>query len=76
MTARELLVHEAGQGLVLEEGIVALITDSESIELEFGGESSSNLNFIDLGGNAVLPGCVDCHTHLLWAGDRSNEMLL
>jgi imidazolonepropionase len=76
MTDRELLVHEAGKGLVLEEGIVALITDSESIESEFGGDSSSNLNFIDLGGNAVLPGFVDCHTHLLWAGDRSNEMRL
>ena len=76
MTDRESLVHEAGKGLVLEEGIVALITDSESIESEFGVDSSSNLNFIDLGGNAVLPGFVDCHTHLLWAGNRCSEMRL
>lgn len=28
---------------------------------------------IDAGGNAVLPGLVDCHTHLVFAGDRSAE---
>lgn len=27
----------------------------------------------DLGGRAVLPGWVDCHTHLIFAGDRSPE---
>lgn len=27
----------------------------------------------DLGGRAVLPGWVDCHTHLVFAGDRSAE---
>ncbi len=28
---------------------------------------------IDAGGRAVLPGLVDCHTHLVWAGDRADE---
>ena len=28
---------------------------------------------IDADGNAVLPGLVDCHTHLVFAGDRSDE---
>jgi imidazolonepropionase len=28
---------------------------------------------IDAGGGAVLPGFVDCHTHLVFAGDRSEE---
>lgn len=27
----------------------------------------------DAGGNAVIPGLVDCHTHLVFAGDRSEE---
>ncbi|GAA2753186.1 imidazolonepropionase [Amnibacterium kyonggiense] len=27
----------------------------------------------DLGGRAVLPGWVDCHTHLVFAGDRAAE---
>lgn len=29
----------------------------------------------DLGGRAVLPGWVDCHTHLVFAGDRSAEFV-
>ena len=28
---------------------------------------------VDAGGAAVLPGFVDCHTHLVFAGDRSEE---
>ena len=27
-------------------------------------------------GNAIIPGFVDSHTHLIWSGDRSNEMAL
>lgn len=37
----------------------------------FGGESRAE--FIDLGGRTVLPGFVECHTHLVFAGDRSAE---
>lgn len=28
---------------------------------------------IDVRGRAVLPGLSDCHTHLVWAGDRADE---
>lgn len=29
--------------------------------------------YLDLGGRAVLPGLVDAHTHLVWAGSRVDE---
>jgi imidazolonepropionase len=31
---------------------------------------------LDAGGRAVLPGLVDCHTHLVFAGDRRDEFAL
>jgi imidazolonepropionase len=34
-----------------------------------GGEARR----VDLGGRAVVPGLVDPHTHLLWAGDRLDD---
>ena len=29
---------------------------------------------VDLKGRAVIPGLVDCHTHLIFAGERKDEM--
>ncbi|SVA98027.1 uncharacterized protein METZ01_LOCUS150881 [marine metagenome] len=37
---------------------------------------STSPSVLDGKGNAVIPGFVDCHTHLLWGGDRSNEVVL
>lgn len=37
------------------------------------GEAVSAARRFDLGGRLVLPGLVDCHTHLVWAGDRADE---
>ena len=28
---------------------------------------------VDCGGGLVLPGLIDCHTHLVYGGDRSRE---
>ena len=36
-------------------------------------EAYSNLPPTDLGGKGVLPGLIDSHTHLIWAGDRIHE---
>ena len=30
---------------------------------------------LNLGGSAIIPGLIDSHSHLLWAGDRSQESL-
>jgi imidazolonepropionase len=40
------------------------------------GEPVAARRSIDLDGQVVLPGFVDCHTHLLWAGDRADEFAL
>jgi len=58
-------------GFVVENGVFTRIAPSEEIEAEYGRESSVSLNH-----RAIVPGLVDAHAHLLWAGDRSNEMRL
>src|SRR5680860_98770 len=32
--------------------------------------------FVDARGMAVVPGLVDCHTHLIYAGDRADDLSL
>lgn len=44
---------------------------SKDILAPFGGEREAE--FIPLGGRTVTPGFVECHTHLVFAGDRSEE---
>ena len=55
--------HDAG--VVLDEGLVAWVGDSRATPQ--ADES------IDACGRAVIPGFVDSHTHLVFAGDRAEE---
>jgi len=51
--------------LVIENGRVAWIGPA--------AEAPATDTRVDVGGRAVLPGWVDTHTHLIFAGDRSAE---
>jgi imidazolonepropionase len=42
-------------------------------ELRDAVEVAPDAHEVDAAGGAVLPGLVDCHTHLVFAGDRSEE---
>ena len=35
--------------------------------------AAGNEQVIDCGGRWITPGLVDCHTHLVWGGDRADE---
>ena len=70
----------AGMAIVVEGNEIQSIQPSHDIIDEFGlgaqGTSApiEGVHVHDLGGQAVVPGLVDGHTHLLWSGDRSQEV--
>ena len=73
------LVSPKGMGLVVVDGVIESITHSDELKSEYGNpakpnSSKSDTIVVSLNGNAIIPGLVDAHTHLLWAGDRSREL--
>jgi len=73
-----LVTNDPGRGGLLgivDHGAVAII---DGVVDWVGSEADApavyaDLHRIDAGGAAVLPGFVDPHTHLVFAGDRSDE---
>jgi imidazolonepropionase len=64
-------------GLGLVDGGVVIARDGR---IQFAGPErevpASLLNradALDCDGRWITPGLIDCHTHLVWAGDRANE---
>lgn len=51
--------------LVIEEGVVVWVGDA--------ADAPAADERIDAGGRCVIPGFVDSHSHLIFAGDRSDE---
>ncbi len=66
----ELSIIEDG-GIAVNDGVIVDIGRSSDIRANY----TSNI-MIDAGGDCVLPGFVDPHTHLIYAGSRENELAL
>lgn len=64
---------EAAYGLMsnaalrIAKGRIVWVGAAAGHEAQRGGQR------LDLGGRLVTPGLVDCHTHLVYAGDRASE---
>lgn len=68
----ENISHDSYQ--IIDDGVLAVVNG----RIDFVGLISEiDLNqakqVIDLNGKWILPGLIDCHTHLVFAGDRSHE---
>ena len=60
---------------VIEDGVVAVVEDRVAYAGPATGLPPGDARQrLDAGGRLVTPGLVDCHTHLVFAGDRANEM--
>ena len=60
-------IIENGAVVVRDEKIVAVGT-TEELKASFSDEPT-----LDAGNCILMPGFVDPHTHVIWAGDRANE---
>ena len=82
MGDKDLNVYSKGLGILVEDGLILSIADSDELISEYASswdrnsEKLGDMNIIDANGGAIVPGFVDSHTHLIWDGDRSNEMAL
>lgn len=64
-----------GLGLI-EQGAIAvsngrIVFAGPEADLPFSPEACGHA--VDCGGRLITPGLIDCHTHLVHAGDRANE---
>lgn len=57
----------SSHSIVIEDGIIKDIIPNSSIK-EF-----SEYEIVDVNGKTILPGLIECHTHLAFAGNRSDE---
>lgn len=63
--ADDLLGLRSDAALVIDEGVVAWVGSA--------ADAPDADEVVDAGGGAVLPGFVDSHSHLVFAGDRAQE---
>jgi imidazolonepropionase len=55
-------------GMLIRDGKIDIVGSSPEIE-----RKSKDAEIVDLGGRVVLPGFVDAHTHLVFAGNRLDD---
>ncbi len=75
LTNATLACVDGASGYGLREK-AALLVDAEQIKWLGPTDESpcgDNVHVIDCGGRLVTPGLIDCHTHLVYAGDRADE---
>jgi len=60
-------------GMVIRDGKIDIVGPSDEIEKNARGAVRAGLAVVDVGGRVVLPGFVDAHTHLVFAGNRLDD---
>src|SRR5436309_8355567 len=55
-------------GMLIHDGRIDIVATSDEIE-----KNTRDAEIVDAGGRVVLPGFVDAHTHLVFAGSRLDD---
>ncbi|MEC7097645.1 MAG: amidohydrolase family protein, partial [Candidatus Thermoplasmatota archaeon] len=69
-------ITPAGKAIIIENDVIVKIMNSSEAKDDFESHTHESTKLIDLNGDAVIPGLIDSHTHLVWGGDRSREVRL
>src|SRR5437764_7179279 len=62
--------------IAVHDGVIVWIGPDKNVELMFNNNHKSEndgIIIVDAQGSVVTPGLIDSHTHLVFAGDRSEE---
>ena len=81
MLDREALVFPPGMGILIDSGKIQKIGPMQELVAEFAPwypaeNENRETMVVDVEGKSVIAGFVDSHTHLIWSGDRSNELAM
>ena len=57
--------------IAIRDGLIAWTGDASDLPAEFAAAARR-----DLGGRVVTPGLIDCHTHVVFGGDRAREFAM
>lgn len=61
-------------GMLVRDGKIDFVGTSDEVEKKAGStEVRAGLAVVDAGGRVVMPGFVDAHTHLVFAGNRLDD---
>ena len=72
----EEIIFLDGADILIDSGTITSIEPSMELVQEFDadGMAPMDLEVLDVGQRSVVPGLIDAHTHLIWSGDRSDEV--
>ncbi|CAM2941115.1 imidazolonepropionase [Legionella worsleiensis] len=59
-----------GQAIAIEHGLIKWCGSMSDVSAEFCDKAQQRL---DCKGQVITPGLIDCHTHLVYAGNRASE---
>src|SRR5260370_11156275 len=55
-------------GMLIRDGKIDIVSSSEEV-----AKNAGDAEVVDAGGRVILPGFVDAHTHLVFAGNRLDD---
>ncbi|MFN3478113.1 MAG: hypothetical protein ACK4ZM_01955, partial [bacterium] len=70
VSTNPLLIELKNYCVLVEDGKIKKIGKYQEIK-----QTSKNIKIIDLSGNYLLPGFIDCHTHLVFGGKRIDDFI-